>query len=387
MKLKFVSLFVFLAIFSLTAFGQRPAHSIEFDESTHNFGELKQGDPATFNFVFKNTSEGPVTLKNVKASCGCTTPKWPREAVAPGEKGEIAVTYNSQRVGPFNKSVRITYNDRTDPMTIFIKGTVKAKENNLPATAVSNPAKPAINYGVPRGAVAFEKMIENLRTVTSQEKKEVVFRFKNTSTRPVTILTEKTETDPEVTLVPKDKVIAPGQESTLKILLNGEEMKKQNQADGYFSKRVVFFTDEAQNGRKQLSINGNFKRIFTEAEKKSAPAIKFETLSVNGGKLIEGEKFVYDYKFTNTGNGPLRLASVKASCGCTTPSWPKDKEIKPGESEIITVSFNSKGRMGKQSKSVTVKSNVIDNPTSVLKFSVEVVKDPFHAGSMMGGSK
>lgn len=395
MKLKIVTVFCLLAFVSLGLYAQEP-HAIEFTETTHDFGTEEQGTKTQNTFVFKNVSDKPVTLTNVKASCGCTTPKWTREEVKPGESGEIQVTYNSNRIGPFNKSVRVSYNERPDPVMLYIKGKINAKPNaNAPggtADAKNNtpkvvaPPKPAINYGVPRGALAFEKMIENVKSMTSDETKQVEFRYKNSSAKPVTILMEKTEADPEVTFVPTRKILQPGEESTLSVTISGAKMKDQNAPDGYFSKRIVFFTDEATENRKQLSVNGTYKRIYTEAEKAASPKIEFETTSVNGGKIIEGEKFIYDFKFKNTGKGPLVISSAKASCGCTATKPPKES-IAPGESESITATFNSKGRIGKQSKSITVKSNDTNNSTVVLKFTVEVVKDPFHAGSMMGGSK
>ena len=323
----------------------------------------------------------------MKASCGCTTPTWPREEIAAGATGEIVVRYNAKAVGPFNKSIRVNYEGRVDPVTLFIKGKVLAPETDKPVGSVVTPkeVKPTYTYGVPRGALSFEKMIENVRRVTSEESKSVIYRFKNDSEQEVKILTAKTEADPEIKVEAKNAVLAPGAESELIVTIDGKRMKAENRADGYFSKRVVVYTDEAEGARKQLSVNGTYERVYTEEEKASAAGIKFDTESVDGGKIIEGEKFEFDYVFKNTGESPLILTSVKPSCGCTTPHWPQGKEIQPGDTEKISVSFNSRGRMGRQSKSVTVRSNAVATPTVVLKFSVEVVKDPFHAGSMMGG--
>jgi hypothetical protein len=384
MKRKLFSTFILLVFFSLGAIAQDP-HMIEFNETTHDFGEIKQGDKTEVTFSFTNTSKEPVKLANVKASCGCTTPKWTRDEVKPGDKGEIHVTYNSNRVGAFNKSVRINYNDRTDPVMVYIKGKVNANATAA-STAITKPVVPAINYGIPRGSLAFEKNIENLQTITSDENREVEFRFKNTSSTPVRILGNKTELQAGLTFQPKDAVLQPGQESTLKIKVDGKVLKANNQGDGYFSKTVAFWTDETDGARKQLSINGIFKRVFSAEEMATSPEITFETSTIDGGKVIEGENFVYDFKFTNTGKAPLKIESAKASCGCTATAPPANA-IQPGESAFITATFNSKGRVGSQSKSITVKSNSIENPTVVLKFTVEVVKDPFHAGGMMGGSK
>lgn len=389
MKFKFVILLVLLTVSCFGLQAQTPGeHSISFEKNTHEFGELKQGVPAEFAFKFTNTTEAPIKLTNVKASCGCTTPTWPRTEIAAGAVGEIVVRYNAKAVGPFNKSIRVNYEGRVDPVTLFIKGKVKAPEaattpNNV--VKVPEQIKPKYNYGVPRGALSFEKMIENVRQVTSEEEKSVLFRFKNDSKELVKILVDKTEVDPEVSVDVKQKALQPGDETEVIVNIDGRKMKAENRPDGYFSKRVVLYTDEAEGARKQLSVNGTYQRVYTDAEKANSAKIEFETVSVDGGKIIEGEKFEYDYVFKNTGGSPLSLTSVKASCGCTTPFWPQGKEIQPGESEKITVSFNSRGRMGRQSKSVTVRSTAVETPTVVLKFTVEVVKDPFHAGSMMGG--
>lgn len=389
MNFKLVFSLFLLAFVAVGVNAQAVDHKLKFDNETHNFGTLTQGDPAIHEFTFTNISDAPVKLTNVKASCGCTVPTWPREEIPAGGKNTIKVKYDSKRIGGINKSIRVTYDGSPQPIVLFIKGNIKQKEQNLPSTPVVNakPPVPAINYGIPRGALSFEKMIDNLREVKSTDKSDVTFRFKNTSKQTVNLLPAKFEHDAEIAVMPKDLVLLPGQETTMKVTVDGTKMKELNQSDGYFSKRIVIFTDEAEGARKQLTINGNYKRIFTEEEKMNSPKIVFEVENVDGGKVIEGEKFVYDYKFTNEGKAPLEITSVKASCGCTTPAWPKGKQIQPGESDVITVSFNSKGRRGKQSKSVTVKNTTVDKPTVVLKFSVEVVADPFHAGSMMGGSK
>ncbi|MEM7039095.1 MAG: DUF1573 domain-containing protein, partial [Bacteroidota bacterium] len=367
-------------------YAQNPKHLIDFNETTHDFGTVKKGDKTEFTFQFTNTSDAPVTLKNVKASCGCTTPKWTRDPVGPGETGDIHVTYNSNRIGPFNKSVRINYNDRTDPVMVYIKGKVNAPEGTAAVTKPPvKPAVPKINYNVPRGALAFEKIIENMKQITSDDVKVVEFRFKNTSTQTVKFNTAESTADDGLSFSLKDTELKPGQESIVKVTVDGKKMKAANQGDGYFSKRISLMTDEKE-GRKQLTVNGSYKRIYSAEEKAAAPKIEFETVSIDGGKIIEGEKFIYDFKFKNLGQGPLKISSAKASCGCTATK-PPGESIGAGQESVITATFNSKGRVGRQSKSITVKSNDLENPTVILKFTVEVVKDPFHAGGMMGGSK
>jgi hypothetical protein len=101
------------------------APQILFPEDSYTFGELPEGPQATHEFKFTNTGKEPLILSNVKASCGCTTPSWPKEAILPGKESAIMVTYNTQgRVGPFTKSITITSNASTPSKIIYIKGTV-----------------------------------------------------------------------------------------------------------------------------------------------------------------------------------------------------------------------------------------------------------------------
>ena len=74
------------------------------------------------------------------------------------------------------------------------------------------------------------------------------------------------------------------------------------------------------------------------------------------GKISEGELVEYSYRFRNTGNKPLVVTNVSASCGCTVPEKPEEP-IKPGEMGFIKVKFNSENRPGEVRKTITVTSN------------------------------
>ena len=88
----------------------------------------------------------------------------------------------------------------------------------------------------------------------------------------------------------------------------------------------------------------------------NAPVMKFEFDSHDFGKIKEGDKVTYDFKFTNTGKSPLIITNAVASCGCTVPEWPKEP-LQPGSNGIIKVTFNSAGKSGLQDKQITVTAN------------------------------
>ncbi len=96
-----------------TVSGKLP--KITFAETgVHDFGTIAEGDSVEHVFTFTNTGEFPLVVNNVTASCGCTTPEWPREPVKPGEKSFVRVKFNSRnKMGQQNKTVTIYAN--TDP--------------------------------------------------------------------------------------------------------------------------------------------------------------------------------------------------------------------------------------------------------------------------------
>lgn len=93
-------------------------------ETSHDFGKIPQGKPVTYVFAVENIGKDSLSISNVQASCGCTTPEWERNKVqAPGEKTRIVVGYNAAAEGPFTKSITITYNG-SQTKQITIKGEV-----------------------------------------------------------------------------------------------------------------------------------------------------------------------------------------------------------------------------------------------------------------------
>ncbi len=92
------------------------------------------------------------------------------------------------------------------------------------------------------------------------------------------------------------------------------------------------------------------------------------------GKVTDGEKVEYSYRFKNTGKNALIISSATASCGCTVPEKP-EQPVKPGEIGFIKVVFNSQGRAGEVHKEVTIISNAYPTfPILQLKGKVEEVK-------------
>ena len=102
---------------------------ISVSETTHNFGTVYEEDgDANCEFIITNTGTAPLELTRVTASCGCTTPNWTREPIAPGKTGVVKVTYSTRgRISTFSKSVSIFSNAQEAPFVVYIKGEVVQK--------------------------------------------------------------------------------------------------------------------------------------------------------------------------------------------------------------------------------------------------------------------
>jgi hypothetical protein len=101
--------------------------AIEFKVTEHDFGTIEKGGNGTFEFVFNNTGSEPLILSNVRSSCGCTIPEWPKDPIKAGDSGIIKVIYDTQRVGNFTKSITVNSNAQEAPITLQIKGVVVEK--------------------------------------------------------------------------------------------------------------------------------------------------------------------------------------------------------------------------------------------------------------------
>jgi hypothetical protein len=115
--------------------------SLHLIETEFDFGKIPQGKPVTHVFEFTNTGTTPFSLDNVQASCGCTTPEWNKDVVAPGATSKIIVGYNAMNDGPFAKPVTLTYNGNQTKQ-IIIKGEVwKTPVTSAPENTSVNSLK------------------------------------------------------------------------------------------------------------------------------------------------------------------------------------------------------------------------------------------------------
>ena len=109
---------------SVSAFAQEKVAKIEFKTDVIDYGTIQKGADGVRVFEFTNTGTAPLIISRVTSTCGCTVPKKPEKPILPGEKGQIEVKYDTQRVNPIRKTITVLSNSDTPTIALKIKGEV-----------------------------------------------------------------------------------------------------------------------------------------------------------------------------------------------------------------------------------------------------------------------
>lgn len=100
--------------------------AFKFETETLDYGTIENGSDGNREFKFTNIGTEPLIITNATGSCGCTTPEWPKEPIAPGASATIKVHYDTKRTGNFSKTVTLTSNAVESTKVLTVKGNVNA---------------------------------------------------------------------------------------------------------------------------------------------------------------------------------------------------------------------------------------------------------------------
>lgn len=365
MKKQLSFVFTFLLAISITISTVATAQSpvLTFETNDHDFGTVKEeGGPISHEFIFTNTGKAPVIVSNVKASCGCTTPSWTKEPIAPGEKGTVVAQYNPKnRPGAFRKSITVTSNAEPSTNVLYIKGNVNPK-----------PKTPQDDYPTAMGKLRVKYRSFNMGKVLTNEPAEKNFEVFNDSNEPVTFATNVV-TPGHISVDIQPQTLQPKQKGTIQVTYDATDAVQRKRL-GFSTDRIRLFTDEAEDSLKEFTVMATVEEHFeplTEDQLAKAPKLTFAEKKHDFGKISQDGKVSTNFTFTNTGKSDLNIRATKANCGCTV-SNPDKNTLAPGESSKISVTFNPRGRRGKQNKVITVFSNDPSAPTQQVSISANV---------------
>ncbi len=342
-------IFIPIIFLSNTVLMGQLAEPLFFKEKTHDFGEiLEQQGNADYEFVFTNNSGRPVQIISVQASCGCTTPAWTKDAVAPGKTGFIKASFDPKgRPGYFNKSLTVTTDLSGSPLVLQIKGTVvdhfAVKDESLTA---SNGNLKLRNSSFNIGKVFLNKESSPSEFMVANEGKEKIDFVEVLA--PAYI---------QVTTPPS---LQPGERGVIKIKYDA---KAKNQY-GFQSDNIELKTTDSSNPVKSFSVYTTIEEFYptlTADELAKAPTLFIARYEIDFLRVKRVPTIENSVSIQNKGKKNLEIKYIQSNCSCVVASV--DKQIlKPGETATLFIKFITEGRAGTQNKAMTIYSNDPRNP-------------------------
>ena len=350
-----MKLYLLILFFCLTTLNQIQGQGkpvIAFAETNCDFGSIKEETgKVTHEFRFTNTGNAPLIIQNVKASCGCTTPTWTKNPVAPGAKGIIAVTYNaSGRPGAFIKTITVFNNSVENPATLTIRGKVTEK-------ALS----PQQLYPFELGVIRAKSNIVAVGSMIKGEIKSACYKVLNSSKDPVTLSVAGLPKHISASVQPS--IVQPDKEATITFTYNTNRINDWSIRN---DKVTLLVNNNAAASKTNILtiaayIAEDFSKLSVEA-RKNAPAVKLETQDIKLGKIRLNGKLSGTVSIKNTGASPLLLRKAFCDCNCISFQLPK-QGIAPGKTTVIPFRVAVGALTGLQFQTVNIVTNSPSTPT------------------------
>ncbi len=351
-----------ITLCAFVVLGQQTSAVMNFKETKHNYGKINEDDGIAYHeFEFINTGNTPLIIQRVSSTCGCTTPQWTKEPVAPSKSGKIRVGYNPKGVkGAFQKSISVYSNATPNVVVLQINGEVNPHVKTLDEI-----------YRIPIGDLFFERNHSALGRLFINKVVTDTLTFINKGATPANVkVNVAAYKHLNVKIAPQ--TVKPNEFG--KIIISYDPKLRNDW--GFVADRISLDINGTIQSRTPITITASIEEDFSSLSPKdyeNAPQVEFNTTLHNFGTVTEGEPAVFEFVISNKGKSDLIIRKVKASCGCTTVE-PSKKVLKPGESSTLKASFRTNGYSGQQSKSITVITNDPKRATSILRLSGTITK-------------
>ena len=291
----------------------------------HNFGAFDEDD-GKVTCVFRMINKGPedVSVRSARASCGCTTPSYTKNPIAPGDTAEITVAYNPVgRPGRFSKTVKLTLSDNSQH-TLTISGVVIGSQNTLRS-----------RYPIQAGPMKFRSDQLKFGSVLKGRAKSLPLEIYNASTTPIRPAFGKLPQYLRVT--PAADSIPPGEQNFYNITLSPSDTELY----GVLTDSVTV-TDPASGAEATIHlaaiIEEDFSRL-TPGQLRDAPVIELSTQMVDLQRISGAAPVTRTFTVTNRGRSPLMIRRLSTPGGAVTATISSCK-IKKGKSATVTVTID-----------------------------------------------
>ncbi len=347
------SILTLLFAITIYSFSQSLEPKISFAETVHDFGEIKESDgKVAYTFEFKNIGAQPLIVRDVKASCGCTTPTWSKEPVLPGASGFVKAVFDPHgRPGNFSKGITVFSNDASGRTILRIVGMVKQRDKTVEE-----------KYPYTMGNLRLEFINVSMLTMNTNEQRTKEIKVFNNGDTPLSLSFKDVPDAVEVEAIPAN--LAPKSAGVLKVTYDAAQKNDYDYVRDWFYLKVPGADDYSNRIMVTAKIVEDFSNL-SAADKANAPSAEFTTTTFDFGTIKEGQKVEFDFPVKNTGKSNLIIRKIKTTCGCTA-ALPAKMVLGPGEQTVIKAKFDSTGKAGNNYKPITVITNSPSKPSQVL---------------------
>ena len=298
--------------------------------TTHDFGAFDEdlGSVTTY-FKVVNTGDKPLSILNVRASCGCTSPTYSHKPVASGDTGQVAVTYNpAGRPGKFDKKVRVETNADPSTATLTIRGVVIGDRQTLRA-----------HYPVDLGVLKLKNTVVQFGEVTKGRTKTAFLDGYNQSKD--TIRPSVSGLPPYVIVDVAPRAVPPGEQVTFTFFYDTSKAKDQW---GLSTSEVMLSPDPTSSQIKPVSlvaiVNEDFSKL-TPAQREKAPKAAYSTASIDLGRVKRGTVANAQLIIDNFGKENLLIRKISCPEEYVTVKTNKEK-IGNGSQAKVSVTVDTR---------------------------------------------
>lgn len=353
--------YLLIAVLLFFYLGLSAQGKMEFKNTSLELKNLKADDQSTTaTYTFKNTGNQPVIITRVTPLSASIQTDWTKEPIAPGKKGEIRLSFIPIRLSDqFNIKIYV-YTNGIGRTELSLKGNI-----------TDNPEKPELLYKYNLDGIKFKSNTANFNKVYTWQIAQDTLYFINTRKDSVKLGIRYQPSYLKTSFIPKQ--VAPGQKGM--VVINLDAPKKNDY--GYVYESVILSYNNSQDYRNRLTVTANLTEDFgklSAQELANAPVATIDKAEISFGDIKPGDKADCDFQLTNTGKRALIIRKTKASCGCTAVTLGQ-KEIAPGQTTTIRATFDSKGKSGRQFKTITVITNDPKKPELSLHINGNIVKN------------
>ncbi len=312
----------------LTAAAATAGPVARWNSVTHDFGAFDEDmGKVTSDFILVNDGDEPMMIYAARASCGCTVPSYPTEAIAPGDSAVIKVTYDpAGRPGKFSKKVKVETNCTPSQEVLTIKGVVIGAANTLRA-----------RFPIEAGALKLRNKTVTFGEVNKGRTKTSFLEGYNRSDD--TIHPVVNGLPRHITTDIKPAAVPPGEQVTFTFFYNSaltgewgltsDEVTLQPEAGAAASQPVDIIA----------IINEDFSRLTPE-KRERAPKIALSATAIDLGRIKAGSIHEAEVTIENFGKDPLVIRKV-ASLDPAVKATVNKTEVKSGSKAKIKVKIDT----------------------------------------------